>query len=357
MMQGTVVACQSFRREDSVERMSREHRRRRTVTRAVAALLLAAAVLAAPPSPAAPSGRPASPDTLVPAARLPVRWEVHPGVDSLAVRHCRRALVAGRDRLLAMCWPYVRPPRAVTVHLVTTDTFRRWTARLLPDWGIGVALGDRTVIIDAWRSDRRERPLGEVLLHELAHALLEQAAGGVPLPRWFHEGVAQEVAGEWRWRDTVGLLLEGVPDLDDLERDFHGPLPAADRAYRAALLAVRLLEREHGPAVTRRILLATRQTGDFGAGLTRATGWTPEQLAAAFRRTTRWRYGWLVMLTRWPGLFVLMAVVLVVGWIGRRWRDRRRLQEMEREEAAAARPPSHLWPASGPPDDEPPTRH
>ncbi len=283
--------------------------------------------------------------------RLPVRWETSAGIDTATVARCRQALAAGRERLLAVCWPYARAPLEITVHLVTTDTFRRWTAGALPDWGIGVALGGRTAVIDAWRSDRHDRPLGEVVLHELAHCLLDQAAGPVGVPRWFHEGVAQHVSGEWRWRDTVSLVLEGVPDLQDLERDFAGPQPWADRAYRTALLAVRFLQQRHGEGAVPSILLQTRTAGDFAAGFARATGEPLAGFAAAFRGRHHLRFGWLVMLTRWPGLFILLACVLMVGIAGRRWRDARRLERMEREEEALRPLASHLWtpPARGDP--------
>jgi len=288
-------------------------------------------------------------------SRLPVLWQVSAGVDSSAVRRCRVALAAGRQHLLATCWPYARPPLTVTVSLVTTDTFRRWTAGMLPDWGIGLAAGGRRIVIDAWRSDRLDRPLGEVLLHELAHTLMAQATGPASLPRWFHEGVAQYVSGEWRLRDTISLMLEGVPDLDDLERGFAGPFPAADRAYRAALLAIRFLVARHGQDVLPQLLLATRRTGDFAAAFAQVTGESLPQFAAAFHRHHRLRFGWLLLLTRWPGLFVLMAVVLLVGLAGRRWRDRRRLRQMEQEEDGRA--DSLLWRA--PPDDgdKPPLAH
>ena len=44
------------------------------------------------------------------------------------------------------------------------------------------------------------------------------------------------------------------------------------------------------------------------------------------------RFGWLTLLTRWPGLFVVLALVLVVGAGRKIFLTRRRLAQMEDED-------------------------
>ena len=101
----------------------------------------------------------------------------------------------------------------------------------------------------------------------MTHALLMQAAGEVHLPAWLHEGAAMRLSGEWRWRDTASVVLEGrLPSLDRLRGPFPGAAVAADQAYRASLLAVNLLERDHGPGAVARIARAAADSGDFRAG-------------------------------------------------------------------------------------------
>ncbi len=43
------------------------------------------------------------------------------------------------------------------------------------------------------------------------------------------------------------------------------------------------------------------------------------------------RYGWLVMLTRWPTLFVLLGAVLILGAVRKLVVGRRRLAAMDEE--------------------------
>lgn len=201
----------------------------------------------------------------------------------------------------------------------------------LPDWGVGVAMPPgRVIALDHQRLNSVGKSVREVFLHEMVHALLFQGAGEAYLPTWFHEGAAMLHSGEWRFRDTVSLALEGrVPKLDQLQGPFPSQAARADRAYRTSLLAVGRLQDRHGPDVIRRLVGAARRTGDFESAFFETTGQTLGQFAASFDRDMNLRYGWLVMLTRWPTLFVLMALILAFGAIAKIRRARRRLAEMD----------------------------
>ncbi|MBK6736327.1 MAG: hypothetical protein IPG61_20130 [bacterium] len=58
------------------------------------------------------------------------------------------------------------------------------------------------------------------------------------------------------------------------------------------------------------------------------TGAPLEVFEDRFARAMEMRFGWLVLLTRWPALFVLLALLLAVGAIARVIRTRRRLAAM-----------------------------
>jgi hypothetical protein len=160
------------------------------------------------------------------------------------------------------------------------------------------------------------------------------------VPAWFHEGVAQHVSGEWRFRDTVSLILDGsVPDLRGLEGRFPGNAQWADRAYRTSLLAVDTLVDRYGEDVIGELVLATRLRGDFRYAFPAVTGTDYETFTADFAQSMRIRFGWLVTITRWPTLFVLLALGFALGALLRIRRTRRRLAELADEaEDAPPRP-------------------
>lgn len=81
---------------------------------------------------------------------------------------------------------------------------------------------------------------------------------------------------------------------------------------------------------------AVGRTGDFETGFLEATGESVAAFSEAFAARMRLRFGWLVMLTRWPTLFVLLAVLLLVGAVRKTVQTRRRLASMEDDEPPLA---------------------
>ncbi len=222
-----------------------------------------------------------------------------------------------------------------TIHCLVmgTEAFRSNFSGRLPDWGVGVALpSGRLIALDYARLPAVGKGVKEVFLHEMVHALLFQGGKEAYYPAWFHEGTAMLYSGEWKFKDTVSLALEGrVPRLDRLRGPFPSSTAGADRAYRTSLLAVNRLQQKHGPGVVLRLIEAAARTGDFEIAFFEVTNQSLEDFHLDFDRAMNLRFGWLVMLTRWPGLFVLMALVFAFGAIRKIILTRRRLAEMDDE--------------------------
>jgi len=217
---------------------------------------------------------------------------------------------------------------ADTVHcyVLTSSRFNELFAGRLPDWGVGVAMPPgRLIALDFQRLQSHGPGPESVFLHEMAHALLFQGAGAARLPTWLHEGVAMRASGEWRVTDTVGVILEGhLPSLASLDGPFPRGSAAAQRAYRTSLLAVNWLEREHGPGAVQRVVLESRRAGDFDAGFHTAVGEVPDQFERRFADAMRLRFGWVLLIFRWPTLFVIMAVIFAAGAVRKIILGRRR---------------------------------
>lgn len=256
-----------------------------------------------------------------------------------ASRQCDEVWAAEGPGLTAALVPMGTVLDTVTCLMLTSARFEAEFGRTVPDWGVAVALSrHRVIAIDVERLPAIGRGLHEIFLHEMVHALLFMAAGEIWLPTWFHEGCAMRWSGEWRFIDTVSLALDGrVPDLDRLQGRFPAVAVMADRAYRTSLLAVDWLEERHGPGTVAGVVAATRQHGDFSSGFEEATGESLDSFNTAFAARMRLRFGWLVMLTRWPTLFVLLALMLLVGAIRKTVVARRRLAAMDDEEARPTR--------------------
>ncbi len=296
---------------------------------------------------------PAPVDARPPLPFIAFRFEDEPS--RLAANECAAAWTEAAPRLAAAIGLLppgavgATPPDTLSCLVMGTEAFSRLFAGRLPDWGVGVALpGGRVVAIDQARLPAVGRGVREVFLHEMVHALLMRASGDTPLPAWLHEGLAMRLSGEWRFSDTVTLAMEGrVPDLSRLRASFPGGAERAARAYLTSELAVGRLLDEQGPDIAARLMDATRRTRDFREAYEDVTGAPLEVFENDFASAMRLRFGWLVLVTRWPTLFVLLALMLAVAAVTRVASRRRRLAAMPDEDDEPD--PGYDW--SGAPDD------
>ena len=274
-------------------------------------------------------------DTPYPAP--PVQFVVATAADREAAEICAEAWTRRGPVLVAELWPAGTVADTVRCLLMDSPTFSRTFANRLPDWGVGVALPDgRVIALDHGRIPAVGRGLAEVFLHEMVHALLFQGAQRHPLPAWLHEGTAMLYSGEWRFSDTVSLVLAGrVPELGRLRGRFPAPAVLADRAYRTSLLAVNRLRDRYGVEVIRHLLQETARTGDFDTAFLTVTGQSLEEFSNDFDAAMRLRFGWVTLLVSWPGLFVVLTLVFAIGGGRKLILTRRRLAEMADEEAGA----------------------
>ena len=261
----------------------------------------------------------------------PVHFHLHDQAAEPTARVCARVWQQRGAELADQLLPVAVIPDTVHCFLLPSAEFQRQFGRRLPDWGVGVAVAPGGVVALDHERILAVGPGPEVVfLHEMTHALLFQGAGEARLPTWLHEGAAMRASGQWRFTDTVSMVLEGrLPSRDSRQGAFPRGTGAADRAYRTSLLAVTWLEREHGPGAVPRIVAAGRRTGDFRAGFIAATGEQPETFASRFAGAMRLRYGWFLLIFRWPTLFVIMGLVFAAGAIRKIDIMKRSLREPE----------------------------
>lgn len=259
---------------------------------------------------------------------------------------------SGLDRVadrVAELWPEaarsvaagveLREPAPVEVVLLSGDTFRGWARGLLPEWGVGYASWPAgPIAIDVDGVLRGKKTLDEVLRHEISHVYLGQRLEGVRPPRWFVEGVAQAQSGEWRFGDTLGLVQAAstgsLPPLARLGSSFPQGGRAADLAYRVSLQAVLDLDgRLADQGGWRALVSRSSETGRFDVAFEEMVGMRLVEYDAELVGKLRGRYGWIAAVASATTLFSAMTVVFLIG-AARSWlRKRRRLREMEEEEA------------------------
>jgi len=227
----------------------------------------------------------------------------------------------------------------VTIYVASTgDEFRALTYGGVPDWGAGCAFPDRGVIV-LRNPVTVPDPLHmeDVVVHEIGHVAAGRVLSGVHVPRWFHEGIAMTLAGEWRLpRSSVlagASASGGLIPLDELAVAF--PTGAADAmlAYSESFYAVGFLMEEAGPATPAEVLFGIAAAGSFEKGVEALSGRALQVFERDALASFRGRFGWGVFLSRWNVMFVVLAVLLLAGGAVRLARSRQLLREWELEES------------------------
>lgn len=198
----------------------------------------------------------------------------------------------------------------------------------VPRWVVGYAWGRAgTVVLLPERVPVYPNgSLEEVLRHEVGHVLIDRAAQHHPVPRWFHEGLAMAVAGEWGLRDRseVGLAILGgaKPSLADLDGSFAGSARDAAGAYALSASFVRFLDRRYGPYLPALLLERVAAGRSFDQAFNDLTGLPLAGVEGSFWRQESFWIRWFPLITSSTVLWAMISLLALLAFRRRRERDR-----------------------------------
>lgn len=203
-----------------------------------------------------------------------------------------------------------------------------------------------------------------VLAHEIVHLLVQQAASphGGQVPRWFHEGLAQTLAGGTYYgakEEHIYPALRGgsLPSLISWVHRMPGTTTGRRDAYAACHSFVRWIWSRIGAAGVRDILARVRSGEPWSAAFVAVTG------SAAVTLEMRWRdHALKSSLYRFLeancfSLLLLLALPLLILAVRRRLdREANMRARLEREHTVEPLPPSPDIPNPEPrhPHSQPP---
>lgn len=265
--------------------------------------------------------------------------EVSPGTVAAV-----RALVAERLPEVQRVFPglVVRPFR-VQVHADRESMPAELVAQLHPG-AAGFALLGQHQIHLVWGEMRASGSApGGVVAHELVHELLDQfvAPHGDAIPRWFHEGLAQLIAGDtylgareedllWRFGArrmlSFGALREHFPaDPEDLQA-----------AYAQSYSYVAWLAHQYDLETLLEVARSVDRDVSFMGALVGSTGRTTLQLEDAWRYHLRNESGasWRILVDQCFNLMLIACLPLLGIAVMRRFaRERRAAARLARSES------------------------
>jgi hypothetical protein len=216
--------------------------------------------------------------------------------------------------------------------------FREWTGPYAPEWGAAIAFPSeqRIVLQGSFGGSDAGNPV-QVLRHELAHLALHEALGDLP-PRWFDEGYASMVAGEWTrsaaLETSFGMAWRTLPDADALEAGFAGGAVRAEWTYALAHLAVSELQAIDTERGLTNFFAHWKSSGSYDRALREAYGLTTSSFDTYWHQQVRGRYGAFALFADLSLFFGVFGLMLGPLFWARRRRDRRRLDVMRQADAA-----------------------
>jgi hypothetical protein len=211
-----------------------------------------------------------------------------------------------------------------------------------PPWAAALAYPAHGIVLLDGRAVGTAEGARE-LRHELVHVAL--GAFGRGWPRWFQEGLALEGSGErYVFQRYVALVKavhsERVLDLQAMEGAWHGDRDQVELAYAQSQAFVAHLLSLHGPSGFEALFAAVGRGVPFEEAFIEAFH---ESLGTAWHEwsaTLPRRYAWTPLLAGSTTLLAVAAWITVIGWMFRRRRYARALEQMalrEQAEEAARR--------------------
>jgi hypothetical protein len=180
--------------------------------------------------------------------------------------------------------------------------------------------------------------LEKTLYHEISHVLTNRAAGNMPVPRWFNEGLASAAESSWgieaRTRSEWEILITKQLTETELDGLFTQGPREITRAYALADALVRDLLIIYGPLTPAKILDRMTEGQTFDQAIYDTTGDSVEEIIENFWKRHRIWESWIGIIgnpfTLWT---FITTLALIAIWRHRKRRIQRRLQ-WELEERA-----------------------
>jgi hypothetical protein len=229
----------------------------------------------------------------------------------------------------------LQAPAAMDVFIVTTQqAFDSLAGNAIPDWGAGVAIPFKhRIVIKSPRILPGDKSLGELVAHEYAHMVLASAVGYREVPRWLDEGLAMYMSAEWSWDDNLAMaravIFGGEIPLSDIEHLNRFTAAKAQVAYAESFLAFKYFLDTYGRSSLRILLFGIASGKSFNDAMVAAIGANYGAFEQEFAGYLHGRYNIVSLLFDSNLFWILLAVIVIVGFLIVRLRRRRRIEELD----------------------------
>ncbi|MCK4856766.1 MAG: hypothetical protein KAT58_02245 [candidate division Zixibacteria bacterium] len=257
-------------------------------------------------------------------------------VDEATITEMQPALEAAALRLEKLL--ETRLPDTVTVVIVETKAeFDSVAGGLLPEWGAAVAISPRNLmVLRAPLMNNYPGNTTNLLQHELAHIALYHRTGGVRIPRFLDEGFACWFAGQWYFANVTTVakaqLTKSLFPLRRIDRVNAFHQAEARLAYSQSYLVVFYIYDHFGELAWLELLDALTAGQNLDEACRSAFNIPFWQFEADYRRFLSDNYTIFAILSDSMGLWIVLAIVVIAGYIIIKRRKKNAIERWKEEE-------------------------
>ena len=222
----------------------------------------------------------------------------------------------------------------------TRKEFERTVNAPIQDWAAGCAypLQARIVLLDPALSEDRRIDLVRIVEHEITHVIfglyVEENLKNVP--RWFNEGVAMYVSNDWGygnyWTILTGTLGNNLIPLFNISEEFPESAYQARLAYAESCSIITFMVKRYGDDSLRGCIRELAKGRPFDEALASATGADLDWLESRWMKELKKRYKWYYLLSSSVILWGGAILILSIGLMRRKIKNRRKIKEWEEED-------------------------
>jgi len=208
----------------------------------------------------------------------------------------------------------------------------------VPEWGIAVAKlnPDRAILKSPGIANISFTRMKEVIIHELNHIYMFRIPNYYSMPSWFKEGMAMAVSNEFSLLHKIEISKaywqkQTIP-LQRLQTMGTHTKGKIKLAYGESAAAIKALQYYYGEDTPLHILDAMRNGKEFIAALESTINEEYIEFQIKFEIYLQENYNWVFLLRSANYLYVILPIILVLGFIYRNYRNKLKLKQWEIKE-------------------------
>ena len=208
----------------------------------------------------------------------------------------------------------------------------------VPEWGIAVAKlnPDRAILKSPGIANISFTRMKEVIIHELNHIYMFRIPNYYDMPSWFIEGMAMAASNEFSLLHKIEISKaywqkQTIP-LQRLQTMGTHTKGKIKLAYGESAAAIEALQYYYGEDTPLHILDAMRNGKEFIVAVESTINEEYIEFQINFEIYMEKNYNWVFLLQSTNYLYVILPIILVLGFLYRNHRNKLKLKQWKIEE-------------------------